>query len=62
MNISAVVPVYNEVEALPQFHQELTAALPRMAGMKSCTSMTAVTMVPERFFGSWLMKTPGFGS
>ena len=28
MNISAVVPVYNEVEALPQFHQELTAALP----------------------------------
>lgn len=28
MNISAVVPVYNEAEALPQFHQELTAALP----------------------------------
>ncbi len=28
MNISAVVPVYNEVDSLPELHRELTAILP----------------------------------
>jgi hypothetical protein len=63
VDISVVVPIYNEVDNIEPLVEQLTEALEstERAATKSCASTTVATTAPTRRCAPPMRRTTGFG-